>query len=113
MGKKYTPEQGDIVYVNFDPQSWHEQKGKRPALIMSSSIFNQHLGLAFICPITNKDRGYPFHVKLSELKTTGFVMCEQMKSLDYNARNISFVEKIDEDTLETAQALVSSILGSN
>jgi len=110
MVKKYIPSQGDIVYLDFNPQSGHEQKGKRPALIISNETFNSHLGLAFACPITNTDRGYPFHIKLDNLKTTGFVMCEQMKSLDYNARKISFVEKVDEGIIETVQAILDSIL---
>jgi mRNA interferase MazF len=108
--KKYVPSQGDIVYLDFNPQCGHEQKGKRPALIVSNEVFNAHLGLAFACPITNTDRGYPFHVKLENLKTPGFVMCEQMKSLDYNARKISFFEKADDEVVETALALLDSIL---
>ena len=110
MVKKYIPKQGDIVYLDFNPQSGHEQKGKRPALIISNEVFNSHVGLAFACPITNTDRNFPFHVKLTHLKTTGFVMCEQMKSLDYHARKISFVEKADDETLQTALALVNSII---
>lgn len=110
MVKGYVPEQGDIVYLDFNPQSGHEQKGKRPALIISNEVFNSHLGLAFACPITNTERGYPFHVRLENLKTTGFVMCEQMKSLDYKARKVSFVEKANDDVIETTLALLASIL---
>lgn len=110
MVKKYIPAQGDIVYLDFNPQSGHEQKGKRPALIVSNEVFNTHLGLTFACPITNTDRGYPFHIKLENIKTTGFVMCEQMKSLDYGARKISFVEKANNDIVETALAILDSIL---
>jgi len=110
MVKKYIPSQGDIVYLDFNPQSGHEQSGKRPALIISNQVFNSHLGLAFACPITNTDRNFPFHVKLNNLKTTGFIMCEQMKSLDYNTRKISFVEKANSEVIETALAIVDSIL---
>lgn len=110
MVKKYIPSQGDIVYLDFNPQSGHEQKGRRPALIMSNEVFNSNLGLAFACPITNTDRGYPFHIKLLKMKTTGFIMCEQMKSLDYSTRKISFVEKADDDVVETALAIIDSIL---
>ena len=110
MVKKYTPSQGDIVYLDFNPQSGHEQRGKRPALIISNQLFNSHLGLAFACPITNTDRNFPFHIKLTNLKTTGFVMCEQMKSLDYKTRKISFVEKVNSEVVETALAIVESIL---
>jgi len=61
---KYIPEQGDIVALTFDPQSGHEQKGRRPAIIISNKTFNQHLGLAFACPITNTKRDFPFHIKV-------------------------------------------------
>ena len=110
MVKRYIPSQGDIVYLNFNPQSGHEQKGKRPALIMSNKVFNQHLGLAYACPITNTKRDFPFHVKLNNHKITGYVMCEQMKSLDYQTRDINFVEKVDEEILNTTLAIVDSIL---
>jgi len=110
MVKKYIPSQGDIVYLDFNPQSGHEQRGKRPALIISNDVFNSHVGLAFACPITNTDRNFPFHVELNNHKTTGFVMCEQMKSLDYNARKISFVEKANSEVVETALAIIDSVL---
>ncbi|MEA3522390.1 MAG: type II toxin-antitoxin system PemK/MazF family toxin, partial [Campylobacterota bacterium] len=83
---KYIPEQGDIVALSFDPQSGHEQKGRRPALIISNKIFNQHLGLAFACPITNSKRDFPFHIEVSSEQLTGFIMVEQMKSIDYKTR---------------------------
>ena len=109
-GKKYIPSQGDIVYLDFNPQSGHKQKGKRAAFIIINKVFNQHLGLAYACPITNTKRDFPFHVKLNDHKITGYVMCEQMKSLDYNARDINFVEKVDKELLDTALAIVDSIL---
>ena len=90
---KYIPDQGDIVTLNFDPQSGHEQKGRRPAIIISNKIFNQYLGLAFACPITNTKREFPFHIEIESQNITGFIMGEQMKSIDYKSRNIKFIEK--------------------
>ena len=84
---KYIPDQGDIVTLNFDPQSGHEQKGRRPAIIISNKIFNQYLGLAFACPITNTKRNFPFHIEVKSKNITGFIMGEQMKSIDYNSKN--------------------------
>ena len=63
MVKNYIPQKGDLVILSFDPSSGHEQKGRRPALIISNEIFNKALGLAIACPITNTDRNFPFHVK--------------------------------------------------
>lgn len=107
---KYIPEQGDIVVLNFDPQSGHEQKGRRPAMIISNKIFNQHLGLAFACPITNTKRDFPFHIEVKSENITGFIMAEQMKSIDYNSRNIKFIEKADQKTINQILGIIDSIL---
>jgi len=87
---RYVPKKGDFVALSFDPQSGHEQKGRRPALVVSNDLFNQHTGLAIVCPITNTDRDIPFHVKISgEISLTGFVMVDQVKSIDYVTRSLS------------------------
>ena len=107
---KYIPEQGDIVALNFDPQSGHEQKGRRPAIIISNKIFNQHLGLAFACPITNTKRDFPFHIEVKSENITGFIMGEQMKSIDYNSRNIKFIEKANQKTINKILGIIDSII---
>ncbi len=107
---KYIPEAGDIVALSFDPQSGHEQKGRRPALIVSHKLFNQHLGLAFACPITNTKRDFPFHIEVDSPQLTGFIMAEQLKSIDFNARRIKFIEKARRETLDEVLSIVGSIL---
>lgn len=107
---KYIPEQGDIVALSFDPQSGHEQKDRRPAIIISNKVFNQHLGLAFACPITNTKRDFPFHIKVESENITGFVMAEQLKSIDYNSRNIKFIEKADQKTVNKILGIIDSII---
>lgn len=109
---KYIPKQGDIVALNFDPQSGHEQKGRRPAIIISNKVFNKHLGLAFACPITNTKRDFPFHVEVVSENITGYIMAEQMKSIDYNSRKIKFIEKADEKTMNRILGIVDSIISS-
>ncbi len=96
----YMPRKGDLVVLTFDPQSGHEQKGRRPALVISNDLFNQRTGLAIVCPITNTNRNFPFHVAVSnESSLTGFIMVEQVKSVDYNQRKIKYIEKCPDDTL--------------
>ena len=56
----YVPNKGDFITLSFDPQAGHEQRGRRPALIISNHLFNQATGLAIACPITNTDRKIPF-----------------------------------------------------
>lgn len=110
MVKSYTPQKGDLVILTFDPQTGHEQKGRRPALVVSNSAFNKKLGLAIVCPITNTDRNFPFHVKLEAENLQGFIMTEQIKSIDYNARNMQFVEKVDDKILGQVLGITKSIV---
>lgn len=110
MIKKYIPQKGDLVILSFDPSSGHEQKGRRPALIISNEIFNKALGLAIACPIINTDRNFPFHVKLEAKNLKGFIMTEQIKSIDFNAREVKFVEKVDENILNQVLGITKSII---
>jgi mRNA interferase MazF len=104
----YIPERGDIIWMNFDPQSGHEQAGRRPALVLSSREYNGFLGLAQVCPITSKTKGYPFEVSLPEnLQITGVVLSDQSKSIDWKAREATF---IDECPLLTLTEVLSKLL---
>ncbi|MCY3020737.1 MAG: type II toxin-antitoxin system PemK/MazF family toxin [Planctomycetota bacterium] len=86
----YVPGKGDFVALSFDPQSGHEQKGRRPALVVSNDLFNQRTGMAMVCPITNTDRRFPFHVPIPPgLAVAGFVMVEQVKSVDFRSRQVT------------------------
>ncbi|GIK58827.1 MAG: mRNA-degrading endonuclease [Chloroflexi bacterium] len=103
----YIPEKGDFITLSFDPQSGHEQKGRRPALVISNFLFNQATGLAIVCPITNTNRNIPFHLPVTGSSSlTGFVMVEQVKSADYKARNVKFVEKAPPGLVSDVIALV-------
>ena len=110
MVEKYIPQRGDLVVLTFDPQAGHEQQGRRPALIISNTLFNQRVGLAIACPITNTDRNFPFHLNVQNENLSGFVMTEQVKSIDYRARNVKFVAKINEEVLDHVLGLVESII---
>ena len=110
MVKQYIPKKGDIVVLTFDPQAGHEQQGRRPALILSDELFNKNVGLAIACPITNTDRNFPFHVPVNSKEITGFIMSEQIKSIDYKARKVKFITKVDEEALAKVQSIVESVL---
>jgi len=99
----YIPERGDIVWVNFTPQSGHEQAGKRPAVVLSPSKYNGKTGLMITCPVTSKVKGYPFEVAVKGKTITGVVLSDQIKSFDWKTRNAQFIEKISEKTLEKVQ----------
>jgi len=96
----YIPQKGDLVML----------KGRRPALIISNEVFNKHVGLAIVCPITNTDRDFPFHVKVNSDKLTGFIMTEQIKSIDYNVRKVKFVERVSDEVLDKVLGIVESVV---
>ena len=104
-------EQGDIVYLDFDPQSGHEQRGRRPALVVSNNLFNRVSSLTMVCPITNTDRGHPFHVRLDgRTKSTGVVMCDQARMLDLGSRHAAFEEKAPADITAEAVDLIMGFI---
>ncbi len=108
---RYIPQKGDFITLSFDPQAGHEQKGRRPALVVSNDLFNKHTGLAIVCPVTNTDRGFPFHLAVpGGSSLTGFVMVEQVKSIDHAVRRAKFVESAPagfvEDVLDLMDACI-------
>lgn len=103
----YIPEKGDFITVSFDPQSGHEQKGRRPAIVVSNYLFNKATGLAIVCPITNTNRKVPFHLAVPPISSlTGFVMVEQVKSVDFNSRKVKFVEKAPQEFIDDITAVI-------
>jgi len=107
---EYIPKKGDLVILTFDPSAGHEQQGRRPALIISNETFNKHVGLAMVCPITNRDRNFPFHIGVNSNQLTGFIMTEQFKSIDYRVRKVKFVEKVDDEVLDNVLGILESVI---
>jgi mRNA interferase MazF len=95
----YVPDRGDLVWLSFDPQAGHEQAGRRPALVISPKAYNLKVGLAIFCPITSRMKGYPFEVVVTGATISGVVLADQVKSLDWRARNTAFVERAPESAL--------------
>jgi len=107
----YIPRKGDFVAITFDPQSGHEQKGRRPALVISNTLFNKHTGLAMVCPLTNTDRRFPFHVAVEGAsKVTGFVMVEQVKSIDFRVRKTQLISRASPILLEEVLSILDACI---
>jgi mRNA interferase MazF len=107
----YVPRKGDFVIVTFDPHAGHEQQGRRPALVVSNTLFNKATGLAMVCPITRTHRNVPFHVAVPQPSSlTGYVMVEQIKSVDYSSRKVRFVEKAPTAVLDEVLAILDACL---
>ena len=103
--------QGDIIFVDFDPQTGHEQKGRRPALVVSNNTFNRFSSMYMICPITRTDKKHAFHISLDDrTKTTGVILCDQARILDIKARNYEFIERIPYDILDRTKSLLISFI---
>ena len=97
--KNYIPDRGDIVWLDFTPQTGHEQHGKRPAVVLSPQTYNKKSGLALFCPITTKQKGYPFEVKIEGRKINGVALSDQIKSLDWQQRGAEFIAKTTEEEI--------------
>ena len=103
--------QGSIIIVDFDPQAGHEQKDRRPALVISNDLFNRYSEMAILCPITNTDKNHPLHIRLNEkTKTKGVILCDQVKTMDIKVRNFKYLENIPDDILENVLDIVFSII---
>src|SRR5665213_3523903 len=108
----YIPAKGDLIWLEFNPQAGHEQSGLRPALVISPASYNGAVGLALICPITSKIKGYPFEVLLPKtLKIKGAVLSDQVKSLDWRQRKAKFISKapagVVNETLDKIHAIIA------
>jgi len=99
--KRYIPERGDVVWLDFDPAKGHEQNGRRPALILSPVEYNCKSTLAIFCPITSSTKKYPYEVEIKENLVNGFALVDQMRNLDWSKRNIEFISKLSTENLKT------------
>ena len=111
MVKAYIPEKGDLVWLEFSPQAGHEQMGRRPGLVVSGKLFNSASGMCLVCPITNTKRVNPFRIDLAgKVSLTGFIMVDQVKSLDFKARNMKFIESASKEVLSDVLGLLDAII---
>ena len=111
MVKKYIPKQGDIVYLDFNPTKGHEQKGKRPAIVISNNVFNNNTKMVILCPISTNKKEFPTHYNLEDTKKiTGSVFCEHIRSVDYETRNLKYIESASENDLLSVMMLTSSCI---
>ena len=107
----YVPRKGELITLTFDPQSGHEQRGRRPALVVSNDLFNKHTGLCIACPITNTRREYPFHVAMPEgAGVTGVVMVEQVKTIDFRSRKARRLGRASAATLEEVLSILDACI---
>ena len=111
MVSKYIPKQGDLVYLDFNPTKGHEQSGFRPAIVISNNIFNINTKMVMVCPISSNIKEFPTHYHLEDsTDIKGSVFCEHIRSIDYEIRNLKYVEKASENDLLSVMMLVNACI---
>ena len=111
MVKKYIPIQGDVVLLDFNPTKGHEQAGFRPAVVISNNIFNQNTKMVMVCPITSNEKEFPTHYNLEDTKNIrGSVLCEHIRSIDYEIRKLKFVEKLSNNDFISIITLLNACI---
>ena len=107
----YVPERGHVVWLDFDPQAGREQAGRRPAFVLSPAAYNARVGLALLCPVTSRVKGYPFEVALPDgLGVTGVVLADQVRSLDWRRRRADFAAAAPVETMEEVRLKILTLL---
>jgi mRNA interferase MazF len=111
MPSAYVPDRGDLVWLEFTPQAGSEQAGKCPALVMSPKSYNKKVGLALVCPVTSRIKGYPFEVLLpDELGVNGVVLSDQIKSLDWRARKARLIDRAPAPLIQQVTSRILPLL---
>ena len=114
MAGRYVPDRGDVVWLQFNPQAGHEQAGHRPALAVSPKAYNDRVGLALFCPITSRIKGYPFEVLFPPgFKVEGAVLADQLKSLDWRAREAKRFAIAPNAVLREALGKIQALVGES
>lgn len=111
MAKPFIPDAGDVVWLEFSPQAGHEQAGHRPALVLSPARYNSKTGTMLCCPMTTQIKGYPFEVLINGENITGAVLSDQIKNLDWRARNATPKGKASAEALNEVRAKIAALLG--
>lgn len=114
MNKSFIPKRGDIVWIDFEPQSGHGHAGRRPALVISPAAYNGKIGLTLLCPITNQVKGYPFEVAIPKgIGVSGVILADQIKSLDWKSREAEFGCVVPREVVNLVLEKLATLLSSS
>ena len=105
------PGRGDAVWIDFDPRAGREQAGRRPAVVLSPAAYNGRVGLALLCPVTSRVKGYPFEVAIpAGLGLAGVILADRVKSLDWRRRNATVIGTLPRETTAAVLRRVNALL---
>lgn len=111
MGKvKYIPHRGDIVWIDFDPTKGHEERGRRPAIVISPEKYNALTKCAIFCPITSKSKQYAFEVLFEGSVIKGAILSDQVRTMDFTKRNVEFIEKVSLVVMDHVEAKLLTLV---
>lgn len=112
MTRKWVPDSGDLIWLTFNPHAGHAQSGRRPALVLSPAAYDQRSGLALVCPIASRIKGYPFEVELpSGSPISGVVLADQARSLDWQARRAEKAGHAPAEVMAEVLGRLAALLG--
>ncbi len=105
------PRQGQVLKLDLDPVLGHDQKGYRPVLVVSASLFNQRTGFCWVVPITTPQKGLPNEIRLPEgLAVYGTLLLSQLRSIDWRARPFTVACQVPPVFLEDMNARLGAVL---
>ena len=107
------PVQGDIIKINLNPKKGHEQQGFRPYICLSNKIISDVANIAIFAPISKTKRQYPLYIPLDRTKTEGSVLLDQLVTIDYNARDFSFIETVPPEVIDDLLSKVVLVFQPN
>ena len=111
MVKKYIPKLGDVIFLNFNPTKDHQHAGTPPDPVITNNVFNQNTKMVMVCPITSNDKYFPTHYNWEDTKNIhGAVLCEHIRSIDYESRNVKFVEKLSDNDFLSVITLLNACI---
>lgn len=108
--RRYIPDRGDLVWIDFNPQRGREQANKRPAVVLSPKAYNAKASLALVCPVTSHVKGYPFEVLIATSKVSGAILADQIRSLDWHARPVSFIQSLPAEKIHELQEKIVMLI---
>jgi mRNA interferase MazF len=107
----YIPERGDVVRIAWNDKAGHDPEGRGVALVLSLAIYNGKVGLALLCPITDRVKGYPFEVPIpGNMKVTGSVLSDELKSLDWKALKAELICRLPDTTVSEVLRKAATLL---
>ncbi|HEV1995388.1 MAG TPA: endoribonuclease MazF [Candidatus Acidoferrum sp.] len=111
VAREYVPDAGDLIWLDFTPQTGREQAGRRPAVVLSPRNYNEKTSLAVVCPVTSQVKGYPFEVSLPPgLRIRGAILSDHLKNLDWRQRQAQKAGRIPASVLAQVRDRVAALL---